>query len=110
MSIEMAGGVYCPLSPRDPQQRLQSLVHQTESRLILVHSLTQHRFTNSFLALNIDNIIKTNVMTNGDNVNVDQLSEVNIDGDSIAYVVFTSGSTGTPKGVSCSINILFSIT
>ncbi|CAF1356610.1 unnamed protein product, partial [Adineta steineri] len=40
MSIEMAGGVYCPLSPRDPQHRLHSLVEQTQSRLVLVHHLT----------------------------------------------------------------------
>ena len=24
MAIEMVGGVYCPLSPRDPQHRLHS--------------------------------------------------------------------------------------
>ncbi|CAF1591220.1 unnamed protein product, partial [Adineta steineri] len=37
MGIEMAGGVYCPLSPRDPQHRLHALVEQTQSRLVLVH-------------------------------------------------------------------------
>ena len=31
LAIEMAGGVYCPLSPQDPQHRLQSLLEQTQS-------------------------------------------------------------------------------
>ncbi|CAF4148434.1 unnamed protein product, partial [Adineta steineri] len=37
MGIEMAGGVYCPLSPRDPQHRLHALTQQTQSRLVLIH-------------------------------------------------------------------------
>ncbi|UJR29563.1 hypothetical protein I4U23_010780 [Adineta vaga] len=34
MAIEMTGSAYCPLSPRDPHHRLQSLAKQTHSRLI----------------------------------------------------------------------------
>ena len=26
IAIEMVGGVYCPLSPRDPQHRLHALI------------------------------------------------------------------------------------
>ena len=44
MAIEMVGGVYCPLSPRDPQHRLHALVQQTQSRLVLVHWLTKTKF------------------------------------------------------------------
>ncbi|CAF4106619.1 unnamed protein product, partial [Rotaria sordida] len=47
MAIEMAGGVYCPLSPRDPQHRLHGLVEQTHSRLVLVHHLTKKKFNDS---------------------------------------------------------------
>ena len=41
MAIEMVGAVYCPLSPRDPQNRLHSLVQQTQSRLVLIHHPTK---------------------------------------------------------------------
>ncbi|CAF4165837.1 unnamed protein product, partial [Rotaria sordida] len=54
MAIEMAGGVYCPLSPRDPQHRLHGLVEQTHSRLVLVHHLTKNKFNDSIISLDID--------------------------------------------------------
>ena len=41
MAIEMTGGVYCALSPRDPRYRLHELVQQTRSPLVLTHFLTK---------------------------------------------------------------------
>ncbi len=98
MAIEMVGGVYCPLSPRDPQHRLNALVEQTQSRLVLVHHLTKTKFNHVIISLDIDS-----VMTNKDvesDADVNRLSNVVITGDRIAYIIFTSGSTGTPKAVS----------
>ncbi|CAF1585803.1 unnamed protein product, partial [Adineta steineri] len=51
MGIEMAGGVYCPLSPRDPQHRLYALTQQTQSRLVLVHHLTKIKFSHDVVVL-----------------------------------------------------------
>ena len=31
MAIEMSGGVYCPLSPRDPEHRLLSLLRTNKN-------------------------------------------------------------------------------
>jgi non-ribosomal peptide synthetase component F len=97
MAIEMAGGIYCPLSPRDPQQRLHALVQQTRSCLVLVHWLTEINFTSDIVVLNIDSVLVNNNIEN--NVYVDRLSNVLFTPDSIAYIIFTSGSTGTPKAV-----------
>ncbi|CAF1214234.1 unnamed protein product, partial [Rotaria sordida] len=47
IAIEMAGGVYCPLSPRDPEHRLHLLVEQTQSQLVLVHHLTKNKFNDT---------------------------------------------------------------
>ena len=44
LAIEMAAGVYCPLSPQDPSHRLHSLLQQTQSPLVLVHHLTKISF------------------------------------------------------------------
>jgi non-ribosomal peptide synthetase component F len=98
MSIEMVGGVYCPLSPRDPEHRLHSSVEQTNSRLVLVHSPTTTKFNDDIVLLNIDSVL-TNDNSNT-KTHLDPLSSIVVSPDSIAYVIFTSGSTGIPKAVS----------
>jgi non-ribosomal peptide synthetase component F len=98
MSIEMAGGVYCPLSPRDPEQRLHALIKQTQSHVVLVHYMTQDKFENDIITVDIDAIVNTNVIINNDDL--DRLSNIIVTPESMAYVIFTSGSTGTPKAVS----------
>ncbi|UJR22122.1 hypothetical protein I4U23_025186, partial [Adineta vaga] len=95
MAIEMIGGVYCPLSPRDPEQRLYALVQQTNSRLVLVHSSTINKFPLSFIILDID--ILTIRVDLEDVSSIVQLSNIIVTPDNIAYIIFTSGSTGIPK-------------
>jgi non-ribosomal peptide synthetase component F len=105
MAIQMVGGVYCPLSPRDPQQRLHALVQQTQSCLVLTHWLTKAKFSNDFILLDIDLPLINNNNNLKNNTDVNQLSTVSVTSDDIAYIIFTSGSTGTPKAVSYYINI-----
>ena len=93
MAIEMIGGVYCPLSPRDPEHRLYALMQQTQSRLVLVHWLTKTKFDDNIISLDIDSLLTDN------DVDVDRLSDITITSKSIAYIIFTSGSTGIPKAV-----------
>ncbi|CAF4137554.1 unnamed protein product [Adineta steineri] len=104
MGIEMAGGVYCPLSPRDPQHRLYTLIQQTRSRLVLVHWLTKMKFNNDILLIDIQSMLLNNEAKN--DVNVDQLSSITVTPNNIAYIIFTSGSTGIPKAIArCSFDI-----
>jgi non-ribosomal peptide synthetase component F len=98
MAILMGGGVYCPLSPRDPEHRLHALLQQTQSRLVLVHSLTKTKFNDDIISFDIESILNNNE-PNGD-IDIDRLSNMKVTSDNIAYIIFTSGSTGTPKGVS----------
>ncbi|CAF1407662.1 unnamed protein product [Adineta steineri] len=95
MAIEMSGSVYCPLSPRDPQNRLHTLIEQTQSRCVLVHHLTKIQFDDDIISLDID-LVLTNIKVDGI-VHIDELSNVLVAPDTIVYIVFTSGSTGTPK-------------
>ncbi|CAF3923978.1 unnamed protein product, partial [Adineta steineri] len=93
MGIEMAGGVYCPLSPRDPEHRLHALTQQTQSHFVLVHNLTKTKFDHDIVSLDIDSVLSINDIEKKD------LSSVIMKGEEIAYIIFTSGSTGTPKAV-----------
>jgi len=94
----MSEGVYCPLSPRDPQQRLHALVEQTQARLVLVHHLTKTKFESHGISVDIDCRLIDNV-TQYD-IDVTRLSTVTATPENIAYIIFTSGSTGIPKAVS----------
>ncbi|CAF4065342.1 unnamed protein product, partial [Adineta steineri] len=97
MGIEMAGGVYCPLSPRDPQHRLHALTQQTGSRLVLVHHLTKTKFDDDIISFDIESILNINDLKN--DMDYNYLSSVVVKGEDIAYIIFTSGSSGIPKAV-----------
>jgi non-ribosomal peptide synthetase component F len=97
MAIEMAGGVYCPLSPRDPEHRLYALVQQTQSRLVLVHYFPKTIFDDNIVSIDINSVLNDNDVEN--DVDIERLSNVAVTPEHIAYIIFTSGSTGTPKAV-----------
>ena len=107
LAIEMVGGVYCPLSPQDPQYRLHELIQQTQSCLVLTHFLTTTKCNGISIVLDIDSVLVVNDMKS--DVDLDQLSSVQVTSDSKAYIIFTSGSTGTPKAVSIDANQLLII-
>ena len=100
----MAGGAYCSLSSQDPSQRLQILVKETQSHLVLVHSSTRNLFEIDIVTLNIDTII--NNEANSTSINLNQTLDVPITSENILFVIFTSGSTGIPKAV-CIISFFF---
>ncbi|UJR06882.1 hypothetical protein I4U23_011171 [Adineta vaga] len=62
MGILMAGGAYCPLSPRDPPHRLHSLVEQTQSRIVLTHWLTKNKLDDENIVVNIDLLVTNSDM------------------------------------------------
>ncbi|CAF3840785.1 unnamed protein product [Adineta steineri] len=97
MGIEMAGGVYCPLSPRDPQHRLKALIQQTKGHVILAQYQTKAKFYDNDNSLIIDLVLANK--SGGYIIDTDQLSDTIVTSKNIAYIVFTSGSTGIPKGV-----------
>jgi D-alanine--poly(phosphoribitol) ligase subunit 1 len=97
MAIEMLGAVYCPLSPRDSPQRIKVLVEETKSSLVIVHGPTVTSISGDFVKLDVDTILDTFV--DGKEMNLDQLSNVVVTPENMAYIIFTSGSTGVPKAV-----------
>lgn len=95
VGILKAGGVYVPLDPTYPAERLEWMLTDTQTPVILtqeklVPQLPPHRATVLCLEPGWDQ----------DLTSVEQAPvTVEQDADAIAYINYTSGSTGRPKGV-----------
>src|SRR2546421_2123144 len=94
LGILKAGGVYVPLDPEYPRERLAFLLTDTQMPVVV----TQHHL--------IPRLPKQQmqvVCLDRDREMIAQQSEANpvsgITGEHLAYGIYTSGSTGQPKGV-----------
>jgi non-ribosomal peptide synthetase component F len=98
MGIMMAGAVYAPLNPNDSLDRLYSLIRQVNAKLILVNQMSLSQFHQFNVPIvDIYEIVNSNNPLT--DIEIEELSQVNVTPDSISHLVFTSGSTGTPKAV-----------
>ncbi|WP_406238390.1 type I polyketide synthase [Nocardia sp. NBC_01009] len=93
-----AGGAYVPIDPKFPDSRLQTILSDSEARIVLGDDRT--RDVASSLDIQIVEPLQS------DEKSIDGLSsrainagDLDLPGDSLAYVIYTSGSTGKPKGV-----------
>jgi tyrocidine synthetase-3 len=91
MGILKAGGAYLPIDPSYPKERIEYILEDSKSNLLLSTKDTSKdiNFSGEIIDLLDEELFK------GD---IDNLSVVNNHND-LAYVIYTSGSTGTPKGV-----------
>lgn len=94
MGILKAGAAYVPLDPAYPANRLEFMLEDSGSSMLL----TQAKFKGSFPGyrgniVSLDEIISQLDHEEGDNLHLD------IPPSNLAYVIYTSGSTGNPKGV-----------
>jgi amino acid adenylation domain-containing protein len=89
-----AGGVYVPLDPAYPKDRLAFMLSETETSVIL----TQEQYLNDLPENNAQVICVDRdwfkIQQAGD-----QNPDVCISAENLVYVLYTSGSTGIPKGV-----------
>ncbi len=95
LGILKSGGVYVPIDPSYPLDRIQFMLKDTDTKFVLTQS-SYNTATEKFSSdiIYIDEI--SNILENEDKSNPD----IEISSDSIAYIMYTSGSTGKPKGVS----------
>jgi amino acid adenylation domain-containing protein len=92
-AILKAGGVYLPVDPENPEERLNELFNSANPRIILSTKQDSGNIPNKERILFLDNILKDPLSTDKSN------PEVEINPQNLAYVIYTSGSTGVPKGV-----------
>ena len=105
LAIFKAGGAYLPIDPSHPKERIEYILQDSRSELLLVN----HRFLGAvdFADRIID--LEAAEIYQGAADNLECVSHAN----HLAYVIYTSGSTGKPKGVMIEhaslLNIIFAL-
>ncbi|TKI71788.1 non-ribosomal peptide synthetase [Lysinibacillus mangiferihumi] len=89
LGILKAGAAYLPLDPSLPNNRIEYMLNESETKIILTCG------NDNWLS----NIDKINLLEIGDYSNVKKKPNIKFYGSDLAYVIYTSGSTGNPKGV-----------
>jgi amino acid adenylation domain-containing protein len=96
LAILKAGGAGVAFDPSHPIDRIQSLIQQTESTIILTSNRNAAIFSNT---PDIKRVISVNSEFIG---NLPALPDVpcpSVNPENACFVVFTSGTTGKPKGI-----------
>ncbi|WP_018690923.1 non-ribosomal peptide synthetase [Algicola sagamiensis] len=98
LAVLKAGCAYVPMSPEYPQSRLQFILEDTQTPLILSqkHLLQKVETVTQLL-------VESPVVLLADSEITDQASHYQpmtpTHGNDLSYVIYTSGTTGNPKGV-----------
>ncbi|HEX7335013.1 MAG TPA: amino acid adenylation domain-containing protein [Pyrinomonadaceae bacterium] len=95
LGIVKAGGVYVPLDPTYPADRLAGMIDDARMSLLL----TQQQFLDRLPSTAAEVICLDTVRERLERENDAPLDSDYAGGDQPLYIIYTSGSTGRPKGV-----------
>jgi len=93
LAILKSGAAYIPLDPEYPNDRIEYMLDDSSAKILITSKKYSARFKTTTRQLFIEDI-----WPHLNDFQTDE-PEVNIAGNSLAYILYTSGSTGKPKGV-----------
>ncbi|NER93229.1 MAG: amino acid adenylation domain-containing protein [Symploca sp. SIO1B1] len=94
LAILKAGGIYVPLDPQYPQERLDYMIEDTQMPLLLTTATEVERFSDRSLEL----VCLEQEQDQITRESPDNLATA-VTPQNLAYINYTSGSTGQPKGI-----------
>ncbi|ORX93211.1 amino acid adenylation [Basidiobolus meristosporus CBS 931.73] len=90
LGIQMAGGAYVPIDCTLPQSRIEYMLKDSGCTL-MINVSTERTFSPSGVqTIQLSNLIQATAT---------DVSLPAVNGENLAYIVYTSGTTGNPKGV-----------
>ncbi|HMQ67796.1 MAG TPA: non-ribosomal peptide synthase/polyketide synthase, partial [Ignavibacteria bacterium] len=95
LAVLKAGGVYVPIDPDYPPDRISFMLEDTEAKIILSSKGSSSKLPESgkLEVIEVDGDWSAGFKSDQKNPGI------KIEPDNLAYVIYTSGSTGKPKGV-----------
>ncbi len=99
LGIFKAGGVYLPIEPHFPADRISAMLSRAECRLVLTEPGSTATLDQALEGLpGVQTCLLDAAFTEG---HADGDLGVSVEAGQLAYIYFTSGSTGEPKGAMC---------
>jgi acyl-coenzyme A synthetase/AMP-(fatty) acid ligase len=91
--IMCAGGVYCPVIPTTPAERIVSLFQQLQGQYVLLHEKTRKKFP-STIVLHV--VLSDKILLSS--LNAEDVSDLPLCREcGYSFIICTSGTTGRPK-------------
>ena len=95
LAVLKTGGAYLPLDPEYPKDRIEFMLLDSESSLLLCDGNNQEQAKEYAQKMNIESVLIESLEYNPLVANL----ETTPSPTDLAYIIYTSGSTGKPKGV-----------
>ncbi|OAH13654.1 non-ribosomal peptide synthetase [Streptomyces jeddahensis] len=102
LAVFKAGGVYLPIEPHFPADRIAAMLSRAECGLVLTEPGSTTSLDEALHALpGVQKLIIGAAYDEAPPGHADDDLDVPVAPDQLAYIYFTSGSTGEPKGAMC---------